>query len=312
MYNKKMAEYFKGMVRQATPGKEALAWQRLAAWAGNEIRFSSVSEVDITLDTSKFHITLPQAGTETFRVDGKPFSAQAGEYFIFNPQQHVRAEGAFKKPVEGYCLFLTEKAILETAHVIGQPIESALDSPFSYPWQQQEFMVKSYCLQENPFGQYLLRLQQNLRHSSREQLIDWDTLYFEMAAEFLRAHRQIGNQLQAIPSVRTLTKQEIYRRLSRAHVFILENFAEPVSLEDLERIAFFSKFHIVRLYRQIYGLTPYQHILHLRIGRAKELLRKDHSPTEVALRLSFSDRRAFAKTFKKIAGVSPSVFRQEN
>ncbi|MCB0614980.1 MAG: helix-turn-helix transcriptional regulator [Phaeodactylibacter sp.] len=305
-----MAEYFKGMVRQATPDKEALAWQRPGPCAGNEIRYSSISELDITLDTSRFHITLPLAGTETFRVDGKTFSAQAGEYFIFNPQQHVRAEGAFEKPVEGYCLFLTEKAILETAHAMGRPIESALDSPFSYPWQQQEFMVKSYCLQENPFGQYLLRLQQNLLQGAGERLIDWDAFYFEMAAEFLQAHRQIGNQLQAIPSVRTLTKQEIYRRLSRAHVFILENFAEPVSLGDLEKVAFFSKFHIVRLYRHIYGLTPHQHILRLRIERAKALLRKNHSPTEVALQLSFSGRRAFAKTFKKIVGVSPSVFQQ--
>ena len=117
-------------------------------------------------------------------------------------------------------------------------------------------------------------------------------------------------KLQAIPSVRTLTKQEIYRRLSRAHVFILENFAEPVSLGDLEKVAFFSKFHIVRLYRHIYGLTPHQHILRLRIERAKALLRKNHSPTEVALQLSFSGRRAFAKTFKKVVGVSPSVFQQ--
>lgn len=303
-----MAEYYKGMVRQATPGGPALAWRRPVRWAGNEMRFSSISEADITLDTSRFHIAVPACGTETFLVDGKPFSAQAGEYFIFNPRQHVRAEGFFKTPVEGYCFFLTEKTIRETAHAIGRPAEKLLDSPFAYSWQQQEFMVKSYRLHENAFGQFLLRLRQDLLSGPEKQFIDWDALYFEMAAEFLRAHRQIGRHLQAIPSARTLTKQEVYRRISLAHSYILENFDGPISLEDLEKVAFFSKYYIIRMYRQIYGLTPHQHILQLRVERAKELLRKGHSPTEVALRLSFTDRRAFAKIFKQRIGVSPSAF----
>lgn len=303
-----MAEYYKGMVRQATPDNTALDWQRPRRWAGNEIRSSSISEADITLDTSRFHITVPACGTETFLVDGAHFSARAGEYFIFNPGQHVRAEDFFKKPVEGYCFFLTEKTILETANAIGRPAEKLLDSPFAYPWQQQEFMVKSYRLHENAFGQFLLRLRQGLLNGPEKQFIDWDAFYFEMAAEFLRAHRQIGQHLQAIPSARTLTKQEVYRRISLAHSYILENFAGPTSLEDLEKVAFFSKYYIIRMYQRIYGLTPHQHILQLRVERAKELLREGFSPTEVALKLSFTDRRALAKIFKQRVGVSPSAF----
>jgi AraC-like DNA-binding protein len=50
----------------------------------------------------------------------------------------------------------------------------------------------------------------------------------------------------------------------------------------------------------------------LRIQRAMELLRQNISPTEAAYLLSFSDRRAFAKVFKKITGVSPAHFQQSS
>ena len=305
-----MTGYFKGLVKQVTSDANHLAWKQPKPWSGDEIKFSSVSEVEATLDTSRFHVSMPVTGTETYRVDGEIHTAAPGEYFIFNPRQHVEVEGVFKKRVEGFCIFLSEKTIMETAYACGWTAGKSLDSPFDYPWQQQEFMVKNYRLEENSFGQYLLRLRQKLTGTVHGQLMDWDAFYFGLATEFLQTHRQIGKYLKAIPSARMMTKKEIYRRISCAHSYILANYSEPVSLEILEKEALFSKYHIVRMYHRIYGLTPHQHVLHLRVARAKTLLQKDYSPTEVARQLSFSDRRAFAKVFKKLTGVPPSLFPQ--
>ena len=306
-----MSAHIKGIVKQLTPESETLHWEIPKPWSGNEIKHTSLSELDAVLDTSRFHISLPISGEEPYLVDGKNYTAQEGEYFIFNPHQTARAFGVFKKNVAGYCIFLSEKTISETADAIGQSIEKSLNSPFDYVWQQQEFMVKSYRLQENSLGQYLSRLRQKLISASDEEFIDWDRFYYNLATEFLQTHRQIGQHLEAIPAVRTLTKQEIYKRLSSARSYILENYKESFSLDDLGNVAFMSKYHTLRLYRQIYGLTPYQQVLQLRIKHAKELLLKGYSPTDVAMKLSFSDRRAFTKVFKKMEGITPSIF-QEN
>ncbi len=307
-----MAEYFKGIVRQAIPHNSAFTWRKAESWSGNDLKWSNLTEVDATLDTSRFHISLPLFGQESYVVDGKDYQTMPGEYFIFNPRQHARAEGVFKTNVEGACIFLTTGTLAEVAQSIDMPMEKILDAPLYFPWQQQEFVIKNYRLQENSFGRYLCRQRQFLLENPEGQLIDWDTFYYDLATEFLQTHRQIGRHLRAIPSTRTLTKQEIYRRLCLAHCYILENYTEPVSLEDLEKVAFFSKYHIVRLYRHIYGLTPYQHILQLRVAKAIELLQKNYTPTEVAFYLSFSDRRAFAKVFKKITGFAPSVFQEKH
>ena len=306
-----MNNYIKGKVIQVTDGSEAFEWGEVRSWKGNRILYSSIDAIDADLNTTDFHVSLPVKGEELYLVDGKNYSATKGEYFIFNPQQEVRAAAQFKERVDGICIFISEEIIQETSYAMNQSIEKAIDHPFVYEWQQQEFMVKNYQLKENGFGQYLDQLQYLLLNHYEETIVDWNTFYFDLATKFLMTHRQIGDQLQSIKSTKMLTKQEIYRRLSLAHCYILEEYGEPFSLEDLERVAFFSKYHIVRLYRQIYGLTPYQHVLKLRVEKAKQLLKENYSPTEIAGWLSFSDRRAFSKVFKKIVGVSPSQF-QEN
>ncbi len=306
-----MAINYKGKVSQVTSDSGVLDWHNVKPWAGNEIKLSALTSIDATLDTSRFHIAMPLSGVESYWVDGQHFKVKAGEYFIFNPNQKVQAFGNFDKEVKGYCLFLTEKTICETVQVLNSPFEKSLDSPFNCGWQQQEFMVKTYQLEENSFGRCLHRLRNKLNEASGKEVVDWDAVFQEIATEFLHSHRQIGHHLQSIPCVRTLTKQEIYRRLSIAYGFILENFEQPISLDELQKEALLSKYHLVRLYRQVYGLTPYQHLLQKRIEKAKKLLSQDYSPTETAIQLSFSDRRAFAKVFKEMVGVPPSIFQQK-
>ncbi|MEO1258897.1 MAG: AraC family transcriptional regulator [Bacteroidota bacterium] len=303
-----MAINFKGTVRQATPQATVLTWKPSQPWSGNEIKFSSITALDVDLDTSRFHFSLPVRGKEPYYVDGKFYQAGQGEYFIFNTQQEARAAGVFKEKVEGYCIFITEQTINEVARAIGMPLKKSLASPFHHTWQQHAFLTKTYDLKENSFGQYLHRLRYTLQQSSGGQLMDWDAFYFSLAEQFLLAHRQINRHLRAIPSASKLTRREIYRRISLAHCYILDNFAEPFSLDELTRVAFFSKYHIVRLYKKIYGRTPYQHVLQLRIEKAKELLMKNYSPTEVAMQLSFADRRSFGKVFKRLVGVAPSAY----
>ena len=127
---------------------------------------------------------MPICGTETYIVDGKNYAAQHGEYFIFNPKQSAKAVGSFEKEVEGYCIFITEDAINQSAHAIGTSDSDLLNSPFDYSWQQHEFLVKSYRLQENNFGNFLFRVGQHLLHPNDNYLIDWDAFYFELAVEF--------------------------------------------------------------------------------------------------------------------------------
>jgi AraC-like DNA-binding protein len=94
--------------------------------------------------------------------------------------------------------------------------------------------------------------------------------------------------------------------LGIAHSYLLENYCSAPSLDQLAQVSMLSKFHLLRLYREVYRCTPHQYLMQLRLEQAKVLLKKGMPPTEVALQLSFSDRRAFTKAFRAVTGVAPS------
>jgi AraC-like DNA-binding protein len=303
-----MAEYFTGSLKQIDIRPGPVCWKQPGPGGGNDIRFSSIREVDMTLDTTRFQICMPVRGAEPYRVDGKRYEVSPSEYFILNTYQHARAEAESREGIDGLCIYLTRSTLQEVADALGMPVVKKLDSPYELSWQQQDFIIKNYRLSENEFGRYLQSVKHWLTQPGNYSITDWPAFYYSLAEQFLRAHMKIGLQLQSIPAQHAATREEAYRRLAQAHAYLQENYGEPLSLDEISRAAHLSKYHLVRLYRQVYGQTPYQAVLRLRIEKAKQMLLEAYSPTEIAYRLSFSDRRAFSKVFKKFTGLPPSLY----
>ena len=68
-----------------------------------------------------------------------------------------------------------------------------------------------------------------------------------------------------------------------------------VSLDSLARLAGYSKYHFLRIYRAQTGMTPQQHIDECRRVCAKRLLRRGWTKTAVAEDLGFSHLASFSR-----------------
>jgi AraC family transcriptional regulator len=99
------------------------------------------------------------------------------------------------------------------------------------------------------------------------------------------------------------------RRAVEAAMWLEQNLAEPVGLEDAARQAGLSPFHFLRVFRKAIGVTPHQYLLRLRLRQAARLLAGGAmTVTEVALEVGFQDLSNFVRTFKRAAGVAPARF----
>jgi AraC-like DNA-binding protein len=104
-------------------------------------------------------------------------------------------------------------------------------------------------------------------------------------------------------------KLYLYKRIVQAKLFIDNNFADNIDVDKIADQAYFSKFHFIRLFKAIYGKSPHNYLISVRIEKAKKFLAHGISILDVSLRVGFESPTSFTATFKKIAGKTPSEYR---
>jgi len=88
------------------------------------------------------------------------------------------------------------------------------------------------------------------------------------------------------------------------------NLAAELSLRSLAGLCCMSVDHFLRSFRAAAGITPYQHVLELRLRRASAMLRTTAAPiAAIATECGFKNPSHFSVKFRARFGVSPSQFR---
>ena len=82
-------------------------------------------------------------------------------------------------------------------------------------------------------------------------------------------------------------------------------------MESLSEKAHYSAPHLHRLCLQVFGRSPKQHVIYLRMTRAKSLLQSTQWPVSyIASYVGYANVFTFSKRFKKSTGLSPSAYRE--
>ena len=90
--------------------------------------------------------------------------------------------------------------------------------------------------------------------------------------------------------------------------YIDTHISEPISVEDLANLVHMSKYHFLRKFKDITGVTVHTFITNKRLIRACEMLKSRQTITQVYQACGFSDYSAFLRNFKKNFGVSPGKY----
>ncbi len=93
--------------------------------------------------------------------------------------------------------------------------------------------------------------------------------------------------------------------------YIEKHNKEQISLDTLSRLIYRSPSQTIRIFRQAYGITPYQYLMKQKLDLAKLLLlNTTKSIKEISLDLDFHDEHYFSNYFKDKCGASPQAFRK--
>ncbi|WP_315979940.1 AraC family transcriptional regulator [Aliamphritea spongicola] len=75
-------------------------------------------------------------------------------------------------------------------------------------------------------------------------------------------------ELERIYSEEVLPPEK-FEQVRQSRTFMEEHYSDRLELDDLASATHMSRFHFVRIFQQMYGLTPRVYLRDLRIAKAK-------------------------------------------
>ena len=179
-----------------------------------------------------------------------------------------------------------DKSLLHIIFAIIEESKRTFDLPYSDP------DLKKMKLLENPSlgGQQLIKN------------------YLELLLIILMRNETERDSSEAV----FLPREQFDERISdRVIEYMKEHITERLSVSDICDILHYNKSYIFRQFKKTSGSSLMAYFTKLKIQKAKEMLRESEmSVAGISDALSFDNPNYFSKTFKKITGFTPSVYRK--
>ena len=115
----------------------------------------------------------------------------------------------------------------------------------------------------------------------------------------------------------TVTLAPIQKKSTRLCItvrqYIDNHFKENISLEMLAELTHVSKYHMVHVFTEEYGISPINYLIQKRIEEGKKLLQTtDYSLALIGRTLGFSSPSYFSQVFKKHSDITPLEYRKKS
>lgn len=137
-----------------------------------------------------------------------------------------------------------------------------------------------------------------------------ETAVDELLAQLVRRQAELEAYVARCPGRSARYRRQVFTRLLRARNYIEATLHANSPLGRLAEVAKLSPTHFLRLYRDVFGRTPHQHVVETRLDAARELLATTTlGVSDVCRTLGFENRCAFARVFKQHFGTTPSAMR---
>ncbi|RNF71347.1 AraC family transcriptional regulator [Marinomonas rhizomae] len=264
-------------------------FQFVKSAAFDEVMLLEASMNDFSYGThahEEFSFGVTLSGRQDFFALGEHHKSHSGNVIVFNPEDAHDGHSGTDDTLHYKMLYVHPDQL--------SPMLNSAGVRHSKHYRIEQ------TVQNNPaLRHHIIRLA-NLVESKAASGLAYSSALFEFA-ECLA--RQKGLQIEPKRS----TKDPVFERVRD---YLHEHVSDDVSLDELSQIAHMSKYHLLRCFRDYFGMTPHQYWQNYRINRAKEALSMGMPLTDVALTFGFSDVSYFNRRFKPMFGLTPHQFRR--
>jgi AraC family transcriptional regulator len=273
-------------------------------------------------------------GTE---IHWLPAGRSAPEVIAGVPSVHAAWNGSYPLCVDGHSLKLEEEVflVLNAGHVLTtrgrrDPGSCLLSIYFAPELLEQAFAALAQADRElltASSPDRSLRLFEHLRECDRSfgsvmryvahhicAGID-DPLWYEEQVSFL-LRRLLTHEISLARTVSNMThmkswkRRETFTRLARVTDLIHSCYDRPLSIDELAEAAHWSRFHMMREFKAVHGISPYEYLQRRRTqAAARFLCSTELSVAEIAERTGFHERSTLGRRLRRSRGLGARALR---
>lgn len=228
------------------------------------------------------------SGKATYHIEGKSYYLNPWDILLVDKYSIHKPEISSEEPYERFILWIRNDLKEE---LLTRCFQKATDRCFH--------LVRLPSKMQKKLEQVLSEFYQSSKHQELGDAILEKALFYE----FMVYLNRIFLEKQYI------CDQDSYAydsRIEELLKYINRNLEKELSIEELSRKYFLSKYYMMRKFKEETGYTIHSYIVSKRLFLAKNLISQGFPVTKAALQSGFKDYTAFIRAYKKQFGELPS------
>lgn len=260
-------------------------------------------------------------------VDNRQVTIPESFFFVTNQQQHYSLAIDSPQTIETFNIHFADRLVEQTYESLLLPSDYLLqnslniDSPKllfynqlhrkdAYLMHLVQAIRQAPQYQTNALSlgqQFATKANPNTEHLWLEEKL------YELLVYLLQLHRNVLKKVEQMPTAKQTTRAELYKRLGFALDYLHSFAHSTIQLDDLAQTACLSKYHFLRLFKQVFSVTPYQYLAKIRLENAQQLLKTTSLTVhEIAYTIGYENATSFCRMFRQRFKVSPQQYRELN
>lgn len=243
-------------------------------------------------------IKMAAGGRERYFIDGRTIAVDDDNYLVLNDGQAYASIIKSDREVESFSVFFRPGLLEEVLSALATRDDRILENSGPTIRRSVDFLE-----QLHPHDATVTPVLRFIQHHIR-QGVDDEQWYEEqlqvLAARLLVQQRRVRAGALKVRCVKPETRLEICRRVALAADYVHSCYDRDIGLADMAGAACLSVHHFMRLFREVYGLTPMQYLYRKRIQAAQRLRRDPGlSMQEIATSVGFNSRATFYRQLRR-------------
>ena len=277
------------------------------AQANNIVMYSSIKSLEAQLPFKNFSIKYVMEGNELYRLRGQDFIVNSGEYLLCNAYCEGKVCIDSKSYVNGICIDIDSDILSEVVASYVAPDTTNPDLCLDKYFNSKDFMEQQYDSKFSKLGNHLKELDAIIKKNPHDEYQFSHEFYYKLSEGILLDYVPVVRQLQSIRSIKSETKKDLLRKLSKGKEFIDSNYLLEIDIAMVAIESNMSQYHFFRLFKDVYGVSPYQYIKQKRMQKANDIMQQTRLPlAQLAMEVGYSDIFSFSKAYKQHFGCSPT------